>query len=82
MKRFQRGIFLYAGLSCLTLFSMCVARAADPWADIVVSYAEGTGSPATYTVPAAALGTPPLFTDPSGTFGGVATPYNSSFGVG
>jgi hypothetical protein len=61
---------------------MCAARAADPWADIVVSYDEGTGAPANYKVPAAALGKPTLFTDPSGSFGGVVTPFNSSFGVG
>jgi hypothetical protein len=32
--------------------------------------------------PVAALGKPTLFTDPSGPFGGVVTPFNSSFGVG
>jgi hypothetical protein len=70
-----------AGLGCVAILSVSV-QAADPWADGIVSYAAGTGAPAAFTNPAAALGKPTLFTDPTGMFGGVVTPFNTSFGVG
>jgi hypothetical protein len=69
-------------LSLAVLLGTPAARAADPWADVVVQYAPGSDPPAGYTTPAAALGKPTLFTDPLGMYGGVVTPINGSFGLG
>lgn len=59
-----------------------LARAADPWADLIVSYDGGVNPDAGFTDAAAALGKPTLFTDPLGMYGGVVTPLNPSFGLG
>lgn len=82
MKRTARCVARFAAAAGCALWLAAPAQAADPWADMVVSYNPGTGAPAAYTDPAAALGKPTLFTDPTGPFGGVVTPFNSSFGVG
>jgi hypothetical protein len=74
-------------------FAVCVAAAAlptiqlpaiaaDPWADAVISYQQGTNPASGFTTAAAALGEPTRFTAPASPFGGVVTPSNSPFGAG
>jgi hypothetical protein len=69
--------------ACLCTFAArTAARAADPWADVVVSYAPGSNPAVGFTDPHVALGPPTRFTDPNSTFGGVVTPLNASFALG
>ncbi|HMP04815.1 MAG TPA: hypothetical protein PJ982_00565 [Lacipirellulaceae bacterium] len=65
-------------------WTAAAARAADPWADQVISYAPGEGisndfySGQPFSNPLVALGEPTRFTSPSD-FGSVVTPLNSPF---
>jgi hypothetical protein len=54
------------------------AHAADPWADTVVSYTQGSGANPTYAQPATALGEPTRFTG-AGVFPSAVTPFNPAF---
>ena len=54
--------------------------AADPWADLVVSYQQGEDVDPKFTNPASVLGEPTRFTSPGVSFGGAATPFQAAFG--
>ncbi len=56
-------------------------RAADPWADSVVSYDAGSNADPGYTTAGSALGEPTRFSNPTDPFGGVVTPLSPSFGT-
>jgi hypothetical protein len=64
MKYYIGLVFLWAASFAATEGSGS-ARAADPWADAVVSYIPGSNPAAGFTDPAAALGAPTRFTDPN-----------------
>jgi hypothetical protein len=75
-------IALLSTITFAALAANGLAHAADPWADTIVSYSEGTNPVEGYTDPAAALGKPTLVSDPTGMYPGVVTPFSSSFGLG
>lgn len=56
------------------------ARAADPWADRVVSYDRGDAPAGSLTDPATAIGSPERFTG-EGSFPGAVTMFNPPFGT-
>ena len=56
-------------------------RAADAWADGVVSYAQGSDAAAGYTDPLAALGEPARFTGEDFGYPGAVTPFNPPFNL-
>ncbi|MEM9347405.1 MAG: hypothetical protein AAGB26_12385 [Planctomycetota bacterium] len=58
-----------------------VHAAADPWADLVVSYTQGSNPVAGFTDPNSALGEPTRDTSPTSTFGGAVTPFQAAFGT-
>ncbi|MEM8944151.1 MAG: hypothetical protein AAGD11_03130 [Planctomycetota bacterium] len=73
MSRYQ----LITALSAVATLAMsCPTQAANPWADQVVSYTQGTGPAPGFTVPGAALGEP---TRDSVAFGGfVISPFGGA----
>jgi hypothetical protein len=76
-----RRLATYAIVIACSLGRLTVA-AADPWADAVVSYNQGSNPAPGFTTAGAALGEPTRFTAPASPFGGVVTPLNASFGSG
>jgi hypothetical protein len=82
MKR-QFVIVLLATAALNATLAVTNVRAADAWADMVVSYVPGSIPDAGYTDPASALGKPTLLSiDPFGFMNGVVTPLSPSFGYG
>jgi hypothetical protein len=78
-QKLAKVLYSAAGLAAVAFTPL--ARAADPWADIVVNYTAGTGAPAGYQDPSFALGKPTLFTSPQN-FGSAVTPFAGSWAVG
>ncbi len=80
----QRHLVACLALACTSAVCTSPARAADPWADSIVSYTPGDGitndfySGTPYSDATTALGEPTRFTSPDN-FGGVVTPLNSPF---
>ena len=73
---------------CLGIALACYnsqATAADPWADHVVSYVQGTGVGNDFVTgnpvnnPLTALGEPTRFTSDPANFGGPTTPFSSAY---
>ena len=73
--------------SKLTLVAVAVTMAAaglasaDPWADNVVSYHEGSNPVSGYTDPNAALGQPSRLDDPASQWAADVTPINAPYGT-
>jgi hypothetical protein len=57
------------------------SASADPWADEVVGYTQGTGAASGFTDPVSALGSPTRITSPASPFGGPTTPFQGAFGA-
>jgi len=76
--------FVFAVVLCY--FHATSTKAANPWADHVVSYIPGSGIPNDFVSPntplnnpTAALGEPTRFTSDLANFGGAVTPFNAPF---
>jgi hypothetical protein len=74
-----------ASLGIALAWPACAANAADPWADHVVSYVQGTGVGNDFVTgnpvnnPLTALGEPTRFTSDAANFGGPTTPFSSAY---
>lgn len=69
--------------ACWTVSAMA-GGVADPWADQVVSYVQGTGANPSYVDPTTALGSPERFTgetDFGGSFASAVSMFNPAFGT-
>lgn len=78
----MRPQFLFAAgaFPLVVVVSSSHAGIANPWADSVVSYTQGTGAAPGYTDASTVLGSPERFTG-EGIFPGAVTPMNSPWGV-
>ena len=72
---------LHHALLLFVLTLSASSMAADPWADSVFEYNEGTGVGAGFNQPTVSLGKPTRFTSPTSPFGGPVTPFNAPFGT-
>lgn len=74
-------------VACLAIIASCtpLAMAADPWADHVVEYIQGTGVGNDWVTgnpinnPLMALGQPTRYTGDAATFGGPTSPFSSAY---
>lgn len=79
------ALMVVAGLGIACANVQDSASAADPWADHVVSYVQGTGVGNDFVTgnpinnPLTAIGEPTRFTSDSANFGGPTTPFSSAY---